>query len=206
MRCARCSMPGRRWRSEATGSWRRRTPLEGIYAAVTRRTLDGKTPNGWVPEQKITVEEALRAYTRGSAFAAFQDSSVGVLRAGMLADLVLIDRDLTKEVAGEARRGARADDGGGRTRGVRTPLTVFASSARERPRVPQSPLAARGVGDGCDMRGGRAPRAEAALGDPRPFTPVCEGATPHSLGGFPRVAHARTLGRCPLPTRALPRP
>ena len=41
------------------------TPLEGIYAAVTRRTLDGANPGGWVPEQKITVEEALRAYTRG---------------------------------------------------------------------------------------------------------------------------------------------
>lgn len=71
------------------------TPLEGIYAAVTRRTFDGKTPNGWVPEQKITVEEALRAYTRHSAYAAFQDASLGVLRAGMLADLVMIDRDLT---------------------------------------------------------------------------------------------------------------
>ena len=72
------------------------TPLEGIYAAVTRRTLDGKHPGGWVPEQKITVEEALRAYTRGAAFAGFQDTEVGVLREGMLADLVLIDRDLTR--------------------------------------------------------------------------------------------------------------
>jgi len=71
------------------------TPLEGIAAAVTRRTLDGKHPDGWVPEQKITVEDALRAYTRGAAFAGFQDSAIGVLRAGMLADVVLLDRDLT---------------------------------------------------------------------------------------------------------------
>lgn len=72
------------------------TPLEGIKAAVTRQTLDGKHPDGWVPEQKITVEEALRAYTRGAAFAGFQEQKIGVLRIGMLADLVLLDKDLTK--------------------------------------------------------------------------------------------------------------
>ena len=72
------------------------TPLEGIQGAVTRRTLDGKHPGGWVPEQKITVEEALRAYTRGAAFAGFQDSVVGVLRPGMLADFVMLDRDITQ--------------------------------------------------------------------------------------------------------------
>ncbi|MBL0169618.1 MAG: amidohydrolase [Gemmatimonadaceae bacterium] len=71
------------------------TPLEGIYAAATRRTLDDRTPGGWVPEQKIAVEEALRAYTHGSAYAGFQDDKLGVLRAGMLADLVMVDRDLT---------------------------------------------------------------------------------------------------------------
>jgi predicted amidohydrolase YtcJ len=71
------------------------TPLEGIYAAVTRRTLDDRNPNGWVPEQKITVEDALRAYTSGSAFASFEESRKGTLARGKLADLVLIDRDLT---------------------------------------------------------------------------------------------------------------
>ena len=72
------------------------TPLEGIQGAVTRRTLDGAHPGGWVPEQKITVEDALRAYTRGSAYAGFQNNKLGVLRAGMLADFVMLDRDLTK--------------------------------------------------------------------------------------------------------------
>jgi len=72
------------------------TPLDGIYAAATRRTLDGRHPGGWVPEQRITVEQALRAYTTGSAFAGFQDRELGMLRAGMLADLVLLDRDLTR--------------------------------------------------------------------------------------------------------------
>jgi predicted amidohydrolase YtcJ len=71
------------------------TPLEGIQAAVTRRTLDGKNPGGWIPEQKITLEEALRAYTRDAAYAGFQERDVGVLKPGMLADIVVLDRDLT---------------------------------------------------------------------------------------------------------------
>jgi predicted amidohydrolase YtcJ len=71
------------------------TPIEGIYAAVTRRTLDDAHPDGWVPEQKVTVEEALRAYTSGSAFASFDERNRGVIARGRLADLVLIDRDLT---------------------------------------------------------------------------------------------------------------
>jgi predicted amidohydrolase YtcJ len=71
------------------------TPIEGIYAAVTRRTLDDAHPDGWVPEQKVTVEEALRACTSGSAFASFDERNRGVIARGRLADLVLIDRDLT---------------------------------------------------------------------------------------------------------------
>jgi predicted amidohydrolase YtcJ len=70
------------------------TPLEGIYAAVTRRTLDDKNPDGWVPAQKISVEEALRAYTTGGAYASFDESRKGSLSAGKLADLVLVDRNL----------------------------------------------------------------------------------------------------------------
>jgi predicted amidohydrolase YtcJ len=70
------------------------TPLEGIYAAVTRRTLDGKHPEGWVPEQRITVDEALTAYTSGGAYASFEDREKGVIAQGMLADITVIDRDL----------------------------------------------------------------------------------------------------------------
>src|SRR6266581_5745695 len=72
------------------------TPLEGVYAAVTRRTLDDKHPGGWIPEQKITVEDALRAYTSGGAYASFEENEKGSLASGRLADLVIIDRDLTK--------------------------------------------------------------------------------------------------------------
>jgi hypothetical protein len=71
------------------------TPLEGIYAAVTRRTLDGANPDGWVPEQKITVQEALRAYTIDAAYASFEEGLKGSLEVGKLADFVMIDRDLT---------------------------------------------------------------------------------------------------------------
>jgi predicted amidohydrolase YtcJ len=71
------------------------TPLDGIYAAVTRRTLDEKRPGGWHPEQKITVEQALRAYTAGGAYAGFAEDERGVLKKGMLADFVMIDHDLT---------------------------------------------------------------------------------------------------------------
>jgi len=71
------------------------SPLEGIYAAVTRRTIDGRNPDGWVPEQKISVEQALRAYTYEGAYAAFEEDIKGTLKPGMLADMVLLDRDLT---------------------------------------------------------------------------------------------------------------
>jgi predicted amidohydrolase YtcJ len=72
------------------------TPLDGIYAAVTRRTLDDKNPGGWIPEQKITVEEALRGYTINAARASFDEDNRGSLETGKLADFVIIDRDLTK--------------------------------------------------------------------------------------------------------------
>ena len=70
-------------------------PLEGIYAAVTRRTLDDANPDGWVPEQKITVEQALRAYTYEGAYASFEEDKKGTIKVGMLADMALLDRDLT---------------------------------------------------------------------------------------------------------------
>ena len=69
-------------------------PILGIYAAVTRRTLDNKNPNGWIPEQKIGVEEAVRAYTFGSAFAEFQEKEKGTIEPGKLADFVILSEDI----------------------------------------------------------------------------------------------------------------
>ena len=70
-------------------------PILGIYAAVTRHTLDGKHPQGWVPEEKISVEEALKAYTAGDAYGVFAEGTRGKLIPGYRADLVLLDKDLT---------------------------------------------------------------------------------------------------------------
>jgi predicted amidohydrolase YtcJ len=69
-------------------------PIAGLDAAVTRRTLDGKNPGGWVPEQKITVQEAVHAYTWGSAYAEFQEKEKGTLEAGKLADFVVLSEDV----------------------------------------------------------------------------------------------------------------
>jgi predicted amidohydrolase YtcJ len=69
-------------------------PLLGIYAAATRRTLDGKHPDGWVPEQKISVADAIRAYTMGSAYASFDDKIKGSIEPGKLADMVVVSDDI----------------------------------------------------------------------------------------------------------------
>jgi predicted amidohydrolase YtcJ len=69
-------------------------PLYGVYAAVTRRTLDDKNPNGWIPEQKISVEETVRAFTWGSAYAEFQENVKGTLEVGKLADFVILSDDI----------------------------------------------------------------------------------------------------------------
>ena len=69
-------------------------PLLGVYAAVTRATLDDKNPDGWFPEQKLTVAEAVEAYTMGSAYAEFQEKEKGSLTPGKLADMVLLSDDI----------------------------------------------------------------------------------------------------------------
>ncbi len=79
-------------------------PILGIHAAVTRRTLDGKHPGGWVPEQKISVDQALRAYTVENAYAVFAEGSHGRLVPGFQADLVVLDRDLTRVPPEELER------------------------------------------------------------------------------------------------------
>ena len=70
------------------------SPLAGIHAAVTRRTIDGRNPQGWVPEQKVTVEEAVTAYTRSNAYGAFMEDRLGTVEKGKLADLVVLSEDI----------------------------------------------------------------------------------------------------------------
>ncbi|HET9528761.1 MAG TPA: amidohydrolase [Blastocatellia bacterium] len=70
------------------------SPILGIHAAVTRQTNDGKNPGGWVPEQKISVEEAVRAYTSGCAYAEFAEREKGTLGPGKLADVAVLSQDI----------------------------------------------------------------------------------------------------------------
>ena len=69
-------------------------PFLGIYAAVTRMDLDGNPAGGWYPEQCLTIEEAVDAFTKGAAFAQFQENTVGRLKTGMKSDIIVIDRDI----------------------------------------------------------------------------------------------------------------
>ncbi len=69
-------------------------PLLGVWAAVTRQTLDRKHPGGWIPEQRLTLEESLRAYTQGSAYAEFQEKVKGTIAPEKLADMVVLSADL----------------------------------------------------------------------------------------------------------------
>lgn len=71
-------------------------PLTGIAAAVLRQTIDGANPNGWMPEQRITVEQALTAYTVANAYAGFQDRSHGRIAPGFSADFAVLDADLLR--------------------------------------------------------------------------------------------------------------
>ena len=84
------------------------SPILGIYAATTRRTLDGMNPGGWVPEEKVTVAEAVRAYTVNGAFAEFAESFKGTIEPGKAADLVALDRNIFA-VSPEEIGGARVE-------------------------------------------------------------------------------------------------
>lgn len=67
---------------------------EGLYAAVTRKDRKGEDGEGWFHEQKLTMEEAIKYYTWGSAYAQFMEDRKGILKPGYLADIVIVDRDL----------------------------------------------------------------------------------------------------------------
>ncbi len=81
------------------------SPLLGIYAAATRRTLNDQNPDGWIPKEKIEVEDALFAYTRNAAYSSFDEGIKGTLEVGKLADFVIISKDL-RTIAPEAVKDA----------------------------------------------------------------------------------------------------
>src|SRR5947208_4016728 len=81
-------------------------PMPGVYAAVTRATLDWKNPGGWIPEEKITLPEAIEAYTMGAAFAEFQEREKGSITPGKLADMVIVSDNIF-ELKPEAIRNAK---------------------------------------------------------------------------------------------------
>ena len=83
-------------------------PILGLYAAVTRATLDGKNPGGWIPEEKITLPEAIEAYTMGAAFAEFQEREKGSITPGKLADMVILS-DNVFDVRSEATRNVKVE-------------------------------------------------------------------------------------------------
>jgi predicted amidohydrolase YtcJ len=69
-------------------------PMEGLYAAVTRKDRLGGEGEGWFPEQKLSMEEAIKYYTLGSAYAQFMNDRKGMIKPGYLADIVIVDKDL----------------------------------------------------------------------------------------------------------------
>ena len=72
------------------------SPVYGLYAAVTRQTLTGEPAEGWFPDQRLTVEEAIEAYTKGPAWASFEEDLKGTLTAGKLADIAVFDTNLVE--------------------------------------------------------------------------------------------------------------
>jgi predicted amidohydrolase YtcJ len=76
---------------------------DALYAAVTRATLDNKNPGGWFPEQKLTIAEAIEAYTMGSAYAEFQEKIKGSITPGKLADMVMLSDDILSIDAAKIR-------------------------------------------------------------------------------------------------------
>ena len=79
-------------------------PLRGLYAAVTREFEDGGPEGGWLPEEKVSIEEAIRAYTLGSAFAEFEERRKGTLSPGKFADLIVLSQDITNVSPSELLR------------------------------------------------------------------------------------------------------
>jgi predicted amidohydrolase YtcJ len=71
-------------------------PFPGLSAAISRQDIEGQPPGGWIPSERLTLEQALNAFTRGAAYAGFAEQKLGALDPGRWADFILVDRDPTK--------------------------------------------------------------------------------------------------------------
>jgi hypothetical protein len=81
-------------------------PTFGLYSAITRQDEHGQPPGGWLPDQKLTLDEALRAFSAGAAFAAHREGAFGRLAPGMRADLTCFAGDLRAMSPGQLRTAA----------------------------------------------------------------------------------------------------
>jgi predicted amidohydrolase YtcJ len=79
-------------------------PFPGLSAAISRQDINGQPPGGWFPNERVTLGEALRAYTRGGAYAGFAEDRIGALDPGKWADFIIVDRDPTKVDAQQLAR------------------------------------------------------------------------------------------------------
>ncbi len=79
-------------------------PWHGVYNARNRQTQDGHPPGGWLPDQRLSLEQAIEGYTLGAAVAGHREKTEGSIEVGKLADLVILDRDLFKTPASESYR------------------------------------------------------------------------------------------------------
>jgi predicted amidohydrolase YtcJ len=71
-------------------------PFPGLSAAISREDVEGQPPGGWYPQERVSFEQALAAYTRGAAYAGFAEDRIGAIEPGKWADFVIVDRDVTK--------------------------------------------------------------------------------------------------------------